>query len=230
MRTLGNIAIAVAGVVSGALAQAPRTVQVQNTYRYHGQGRYEWTVFLSESQSVLDQIACVEYTLHPTYPDPVRKVCDANGGFRLTSDGSGEFTVFVNIEWKNQRATRQEYRLDLHTPPPAAAARVRRAAAPGLGPIRTGNTARRLGRSEWEWTVFIAADPSTLGQIQCVQYTLHPSFPDPIRRICEPGGRADAAFPTTARGGEAFEVGVKVEFRDGSARELRHMLRFDSGK
>jgi transcription initiation factor IIF auxiliary subunit len=206
--------------------QAPRNVQVRNTYRYHGQGRYEWTVFVSESRRILDQIGCVEYTLHPTYPDPVRRVCEANGGFRLTSDGWGEFTLFVRIEWKNQRATQQQYQLDLHTPRPTGAGPAPPPPPPGGSPIRAGNTARRLDRGQWEWTVFIATDPNTLGQIECVQYMLHPSFPDPIRRVCERGGRADAAFPFTARGGGPFEVGIKVEFRDGGARELRHMLRF----
>jgi transcription initiation factor IIF auxiliary subunit len=230
MKVLTKAAILTTAVTACALAQAQRGLQVRNTYRYHGQGHYEWTVFLTEGRSTLDKIGCVEYTLHPTYPNPVRRVCDSTGGFRLSTDGWGEFTLFVKIEWKNQRATRQQYRLDLHTPPPAAAAPAGVAAPPGVGPIRTGNTARRLEGGQWEWTVFVAGDDSTVGQIQCVQYTLHPTFPDPIQRVCGRGSRADAAFPFTARGWGTFEVGVKVEFRDGSARELRHRLHFESGK
>jgi len=230
MKVLTTFVILTTAATACAQTPAQRGLQVRNTYRYHGQGQYEWTVFLNESRSTLDRIGCVEYTLHPTYPNPVRRVCDSSGGFRLSSDGWGEFTLFVKIEWKNQRATRQQYRLDLHTRQPTAGAPVPAGRPPGMGPIRTGNNARRLGGNQWEWTVFIAADDGTLGQIQCVQYTLHPTFPDPIRRICERGGRGDAAFPLTARGWGTFEVGIKVEFRDGSARELRHMLRFESGK
>jgi transcription initiation factor IIF auxiliary subunit len=240
-RTIGALTAAAAWC---ALAQTAPGLQVRNTYRYHGQGRYEWRVFLKEDQATLGRINCVEYTLHPTFPDPVRRVCDANGGFALGSEGWGEFTVLLKIEWKDGRATRQQYRLDLHSPPAApgapptafaqapaqAVGQAHPVAPPKLGAIRTGNTARPLGAGQWAWTVFIAADEHTLGQIECVQYTLHPTYPDPIQKVCERGKQADVAFPYSNQGWGTFEVGIKVQLKGGSARYLSHMLRFESQK
>lgn len=226
MRTLGSIAILAAVAAWGAAGQAPSQLKVRNTYRYLGRGHYQWTVFLSEDRPTLDQINCVEYTLHPTFPNPVRRVCDSAGGFALSADGWGEFPVTLKIEWKDGHATRQQYPLDLHSPPAMAQPPPPPAPPPALGPIRTGNTARPLGRGQWAWTVFIAADANTLGQIQCVQYTLHPTFPNPIQRVCQPGGRPDAAFPYSNQGGGTFVVGIKVELRNGGALNLKHTLKF----
>ena len=220
-------------VVTAACAQG---LKVSNTYRYRGQGRYEWKVFVAEDPATLSRVNCVEYTLHPTFVNPVRKVCDSNGGFALSSDGWGEFTILVKIEWKDGPPTRQQYQLDLHSAqaapgaPPQAVGHARPAARAKLAAIRPGNTSRQLPGGQWAWTVFVAANEDTLGKIQCVQYTLHPTFPDPIQRVCERGDRADAAFPFSAQGWGTFEVGIKVEFKDGTTRDLRYMLRFGDQK
>ncbi|MGO9093906.1 MAG: pYEATS domain-containing protein [Bryobacteraceae bacterium] len=224
MRTQVRVAMLAAVTLLSAAGQAPGELKVRNTYRYLGRGQYQWTIFLSEDQRTLDRINCVEYTLHPTFPNPVRRVCGAAGGFPLTAEGWGEFPLTVKIEWKDGHATRQQYSLDLHSPP--ATVQPPTPPAPALGPIRTGNTARALGGGQWAWTVYISADENTLGRIQCVQYTLHPTFPNPIQRVCQRGGPADAAFPFSAQGWGTFDVGIKVELRDGGALYLKHTLKF----
>ena len=35
--------------------------------------------------------------------------------------------------------------------------------------------------------VFIQAPPAVLSQIKCVEYTLHPTFPNPVRQVCDRG-------------------------------------------
>ncbi len=195
-------------------------VQITNTYRYAGDARFKWTVFVKAEKSTLDRISCVEYTLHPTFPNPIRRVCNSNRGFALDAEGWGEFTIFVKIEWRDKRVTRQSYRLRLHS-----AAEKSPASEPA--PIRAGNTSQYLGGGTWSWTVFIVANKRTLDTIRCIEYMLHPTFSPPVRRICEAGNLATQAFPLAARGGGTFDVGIKVLFRDGRSQFMRHTLKFE---
>lgn len=214
-----------AALLGPGLAQTRRDVQVWNTYSYRGGGRYDWRVFIDENRGTMEKIHCVEYTLHPTFPDPVSSVCDPDDGFALRRNGWGEFVISLKIQWKDRRVTRQQYHLDFHSPP-AAATRKPKAAASAS--IRTGNTSRPLGRGQWTWTVFVAADQRTVDQIRCVEYQLHPTFAKPVWRICEPGSRPDQAFPLSAQGWGTFDVGIKLEFRNGDVRFLNHTLRFET--
>ena len=198
-------------------------VRVANTYHYAGGRRYDWSVFIKEDRSTLDKIRCVEYTLHPTFPNPVRRICTSQSGFALRENGWGEFTIYVRIEWKDSHATNQSYRLDLHSHPSSAAPQPTTS-------IRTGNTSTYLGNKQWSWTVFILGDGLTLDGIQCVEYTLHPTFPKPIQRVCVRGDHPNQAFPLSATGWGTFDVGIKILFRDGRALFLKHALRFDAGQ
>lgn len=49
--------------------------------------------------------------------------------------------------------------------------------------IRTANISHYIGNDRWDWTVFIQAPQEVLNTISYVEYTLHPTFPDPIRRV-----------------------------------------------
>ena len=51
--------------------------------RKHDSDWYDWGVFVNEPQTVLERIEWVEYTLHPTFPDPIRKTSDRGGRFAL---------------------------------------------------------------------------------------------------------------------------------------------------
>jgi hypothetical protein len=105
-------------------------------------------------------------------------------------------------------------------------------AFPALGPaefpITTHNTSRPIGSNRWEWTVFIRTDPSTLAKIRCVEYLLHPTFPDRDRTVCDPGDNAGQAFPLTATGWGVFDIPITVIFTDGHTESLIHHLRFDT--
>jgi len=73
---------------------------VDNTAKYVGKGRYEWTVFILAGDSVLNSIRYVEYTLHPTFPNPVRN--GTGRTFALSSNGWGEFNIKVRIVYKDK--------------------------------------------------------------------------------------------------------------------------------
>jgi hypothetical protein len=88
--------------------------------------------------------------------------------------------------------------------------------------IATANTSAYLGNNRWDWTVFVDADPQTLGQISCVEYTLHETFPDPVRTSCS----RENKFALSSNGWGVFQIKVRVLFHDKSERHLSHMLTF----
>ena len=98
-------------------ATPSRSVTVSNTSRYVGDGRWDWTVFVRGPSSIVDKIQCVEYTLHPTFPNPVRSVCvrgkDNLQPFALSSNGWGEFTIMVRILFRDGKQQRLSYPLKL---------------------------------------------------------------------------------------------------------------------
>jgi hypothetical protein len=88
--------------------------------------------------------------------------------------------------------------------------------------IKTRNTSHKVSDNLWDWTVFIETDSGTLSSIQCVEYTLHPTFPQPVRTVCTPSNN----FALSSQGWGTFEIKVRVIFRDGTERRLTHQLRF----
>ena len=92
--------------------------------------------------------------------------------------------------------------------------------------IYTKNTSTRVNKDRWDWTVFIVGDSSTLNEIKCVEYTLHPTFPDPVRKICTKGSTSGRGFFLSSNGWGTFIIKVKIMFKDGDVREFKHQLRF----
>lgn len=88
--------------------------------------------------------------------------------------------------------------------------------------VETTNTSKYIGNNRWDWTVYISADQETLNQISCVEYTLHPTFPNPVRTSCDRGRH----FALSSNGWGVFEIQVRVLYQDQSERKLTHMLEF----
>ena len=101
---------------AGSPARAQDGVAVSNTSHFVGDGRWDWTVFVTAPPAVLSRIQCVEYTLHPTFPNPVRRVCvrgKSSQAFALSSNGWGEFTIAVRIFFRDGKKQRLDYPLKL---------------------------------------------------------------------------------------------------------------------
>jgi len=94
-----------------------------------------------------------------------------------------------------------------------------------VDPICTQNTAQSKGDRRWDWTVFIDPRSADLARIKCVEYTLHPTFPNPVRIVCDMG-RIDAPFALSSNGWGTFQIRIRVLMQDGSIRELSHQLHF----
>jgi len=66
-----------------------------------GKDWYEWSVELDPASAPLDRIEEVEYILHPTFPNRIRRMTSADRNFRLESEGWGEFDIAVNVYYKD---------------------------------------------------------------------------------------------------------------------------------
>jgi transcription initiation factor IIF auxiliary subunit len=98
-----------------------------------------------------------------------------------------------------------------------------REAAAELGSFQ--NT-RAVGNGRWEWTIAIRADPATLRDIFCVEYSLEPTFPHPVRRVCTIG---NPRIPFATRGAAwgNTRVDIRVFTRSGRILLLQHPLRLN---
>jgi len=87
----------------------------------------------------------------------------------------------------------------------------------------------KIPNKTWEWTAFVKGTPDVIDQISCVEYTLHPTFPNPVQKVCE---TRDPLYPfgLKAEGWGTFNIRAKVEFKDGTSKDLVHMLDFTDPK
>ncbi|EHK53337.1 pYEATS domain-containing protein [Allomesorhizobium alhagi] len=88
------------------------------------------------------------------------------------------------------------------------------------------NVARKARGNQFEWTAYVVADDSELRNIKCVVYTLHPTFPDPVQRICDTDNPR-YPFGLTVSGWGSFNLRTKIEFKNGSSKEVVHRVDFD---
>lgn len=186
-------------------------LQTENTSTYVGGGRWNWSVFINADDATLRQIECVEYTLHPTFPDPVRRICNRESKFALTSNGWGTFTIQVRILYRDGRSEQRAH--------PLVFTHATAGSAPNL---TASNWSRELEPGWWEWGVQLEGAARDLDRVRCVEYTLHPTFPNPVRMVCTRANR----FQLTARGWGAFTISIKVLYKDGSMQPLSHPLQF----
>ncbi|MEJ2628022.1 MAG: hypothetical protein P8078_05665 [bacterium] len=194
--------------ISTSLAEA---VNVENIATFLGNNRWKWTIFIAEEESILNQIEYVEYTLHPTFPNPQQRIYEPNTNFSYTAIGWDTFTIRGKVFYKNNRFEEFEHTLVFN----------KRKAPPDMN-ITTQNWSHEIEPGWWEWGVSVIADEHILNQISCVVYTLHKSFPNPVRIICN----RENNFELKTRGWGTFQIPIKILFKDGSVMELSHDLKF----
>jgi len=74
--------------------------------------------------------------------------------------------------------------------------------------------------SWWEWSVWVDGPEDELNQVQYVEYTLHPTFPNPVRKLTN----RDEKFKLSTSGWGTFRIYAKVVAMDGSTLSLQHDL------
>jgi hypothetical protein len=72
---------------------------------------YDWCLFLDASTSELEAIQSVEYTLHPSFQNPIRRNRDRRTKFALFSEGWGTFEVKIRVAMNADGTLEQRYGL-----------------------------------------------------------------------------------------------------------------------
>ncbi len=203
-------------------------LRLENTAKYVGSGRYEWKVFVVADNPVLDQIDRVVYTLHLTLPNPVKTVQNRDNNFALKAKGWGDFNISAEIVFKNGKKIKLYHWIELKNKSIKNIKLAPKIFKTFITPrdISTENTAKKTGENLWEWEVFLVGDKKTLDEVRYVEYTLHPTFRDPVKKIEYRGVRPDKGFYLKAKGWGTFTIGVKVVFRNGEIKNLKHPLVF----
>ncbi|HEY0378673.1 MAG TPA: pYEATS domain-containing protein [Pyrinomonadaceae bacterium] len=83
---------------------------------YEGNEWWKWSVWVEGDTADLKRIKYVEYTLHPTFPEPVQRVENPSSKFRLDSSGWGEFTIRAQVVTKDGEKKNLRHHLELMYP------------------------------------------------------------------------------------------------------------------
>ncbi len=90
--------------------------EIQQHDEFEGNDWWTWAVWVEGSAEALDKIAYVEWTLHPTFSDPIRKVRNRAEKFRLVTGGWGEFQIRARVEMKDGNTVSLRHNLRLRYP------------------------------------------------------------------------------------------------------------------
>jgi hypothetical protein len=154
-------------------------------------------------------------TAFPGPPPPLPPgVSSGKSGSSSSASGTGGSTSVQQLPPSDSMSVQQM--------PPFGSNSVQQLPPSEPGPVSARNTAEKIGENQWRWTIFVDADRDTLSQIACVDYILHPSFDPPVQASCTSADN----FAFSATGWGTFEVGVRIRFRNGTERQLTHMLTF----
>lgn len=88
--------------------------EIQQSEEYQGDKWWKWAVWIEGSDEALDRIEYVEWTLHPTFPDPIRKVRNRSEKFRIETGGWGVFQIRARVQTKDGSAYKLKHALSLH--------------------------------------------------------------------------------------------------------------------
>jgi transcription initiation factor IIF auxiliary subunit len=87
--------------------------KLEQDYKYKAKDMWDWSVWVEASNDDLDEIEYVEYTLHPTFINPVREVYDRATKFKLSTTGWGVFTIYAIAYLKDKNEVKLEHELIL---------------------------------------------------------------------------------------------------------------------
>ena len=94
------------------------TLKLRNSWNYEGKDWWQWTAFLDDGGSgELGKVKFVEYVLHETFPDPIRRIDSGEGGFRLETGGWGTFELKAFVHFKDGTKRRLSHEIKLEYQP-----------------------------------------------------------------------------------------------------------------
>jgi len=90
--------------------------KIEQDFEYVGDDWWKWWIWIEGENNELDNIDHVVYTLHPTFPNPVRTVNDRNTKFKFKASGWGIFTFYAKLFLKNKTEITLSHDLYLEYP------------------------------------------------------------------------------------------------------------------
>ena len=91
-------------------------LSIQQSQRYLGGDRWEWSVCLQGTPEELNSVDYVLYILHSTFHNPVRRISDRATNFRLATTGWGTFTIHAKAVHRDGHETPLHHDLVLEYP------------------------------------------------------------------------------------------------------------------
>ena len=91
-------------------------LKIAQDFTYEGDDWWKWWIWIDGTETELDRISEVIYTLHPTFPDPVRTVRDRSTKFRLETAGWGTFRILAKVVPKSGKPIVLQHDLVLNYP------------------------------------------------------------------------------------------------------------------
>jgi transcription initiation factor IIF auxiliary subunit len=88
------------------------SIAIRQTSKQINEDRWDWEIHLDGEQKDLSEIDYVEYTLHQSFPNPIRRVYNHHSGFKLETNGWGTFPVYLTVKYKNKKEIRDTLELD----------------------------------------------------------------------------------------------------------------------
>ena len=92
----------------------PTSFQIQQSEKYEGDDWWQWAVWLEGSDDDLNHVESVEWTLHPTFPNPIRRKTDRTNKFKLETAGWGVFPIRARVKTKEGQEYVLTHQLKLH--------------------------------------------------------------------------------------------------------------------
>ncbi|MGD9367641.1 MAG: hypothetical protein PVH87_18215 [Desulfobacteraceae bacterium] len=89
------------------------TLAIAQWEKYEGDNWWKWAVWIEGADDTLDLIEFVEWTLHPTFPNPIRKTHDRKNKFRIDTGGWGVFEIRACVMMKDGSKTKLRHDLRL---------------------------------------------------------------------------------------------------------------------
>ena len=94
---------------------------IEQDFNYKGDDYWRWSIWLGGPDEEVAAVDHVVYTLHPTFPNPVRTVTDRSSRFRLDTAGWGTFLIYAKVVGRDKQEQHLQHQLELSYPDDAPA-------------------------------------------------------------------------------------------------------------
>lgn len=182
-----------------------------------GQDWWRWAVWIEADDAELDDLAWVEYRLHPTFPSPIQRTTDRASRFRLDASGWGEFMIGVRLHRKSDGSDVElSHWLELEKPggasagarglskgEPAAVRGMAKGEAPPPAPLPVTRVVLSVGPGQQDVAERVARRLRADGVEVATQDDIQPGMPLEIQMEKMIGG-ADALVAVLGRRGSKW--------------------------